>query len=119
MLIICYVLFYIMDELIKGVYETQFGTAYEVYKDAVKIDSSIRLKDIKDYLNSRQDKQTHVKYKKYNSCVSPGANFEYEVDLMFISKTDEHIRLVAVDSFTKMASIAIIKNKQSDEIIMV
>ena len=25
-----------MEEVIKGVYETQFGTAYEVYKDAVK-----------------------------------------------------------------------------------
>ena len=32
-----------MNEVIKGVYETQFGTAYEVCKDAVKIDSSLRL----------------------------------------------------------------------------
>ena len=29
-----------MEEVIKGVCETQFGTAYETYKDAVKIDSS-------------------------------------------------------------------------------
>ena len=36
---------------------------------------------------------------------------------MFISKSDENIGLVAVDNFTKMASIAIIKNKQPDEII--
>ena len=52
-----------------------------------------------------------------NSFVSPGANYEYEVELMFISKSDENIGLVAVDNFTKMASIAIIKNKQPDEII--
>ena len=32
---------------IKQVYETQFGTAYETYKDAVKKDSSIRLQDVK------------------------------------------------------------------------
>ena len=78
-----------------------FGTAYEVYKDAVKIDSSIRLKDVKGYLDSRLDKQTHFKYKNYNSVVSPGANFEYEVDIMFISKADENIGLVAVSNFTK------------------
>jgi len=110
-----------MDErrqkTIKEIYETNFGTAYETYKEAVKKDSSIRLQDVKDYLSSREDKQTHFKYKKYNSFVSPGANFEYEVDLMFMSKSDENIGLVAVDNFTKMASIAIIKNKQPDEVI--
>ena len=36
---------------------------------------------------------------------------------MFISKTDEDIGLVAVSNFTKMASIALIQNKQPDEII--
>ena len=45
-----------------------------------------------------------------------GANFEYEVDLMFISTTDENVGLVAVNNFTKMVSIATIKNKQPDEI---
>ena len=50
-----------MNEIIKEVYETNFSTAYETYKEAVKIDSSIRLQDVKDYLNSRQDKQTQFK----------------------------------------------------------
>jgi hypothetical protein len=104
-------------QVIKQTYETNFGTAYEVYKEAVKKDSSIRLQDVKDYLASREDKQTHFKYKKYNSFVSPGANFEYEVDLMFISNRDQNIGLVAIDNFTKMASVAIIKNKQPDEVI--
>ena len=53
-----------MDEsrqkTIKEIYETNFGTAYETYKDAVKKDSSIRLQDVKDYLNSRDEKQTHL-----------------------------------------------------------
>lgn len=104
-------------QVIKQTYETNFGTAYEVYKQAVKKDISIRLQDVKDYLNSREDKQTHFKYKKYNSFVSPGANFEYEVDLMFIDSKNVNIGLVAIDNFTKMASIVIIKNKQPDEII--
>ena len=104
-------------QVIKQTYETNFGTAYEVYKEAVKKDSSVRLQDVKDYLASREDKQINFKYKKYNSFISPGANFEYEVDLMFMSKNDPNIGLVAIDNFTKMASIAIIKNKQPNEVI--
>ena len=103
--------------IIKTIYETNFGTAYETYKQAVKQDFSIKLQDVKNYLNSREDKQINFKYKKYNSFVSPGANFEYEVDLMFMSKSDPNIGLVAIDNFTKMASIAIIKNKQPNEVI--
>ena len=49
--------------LIKKIYETNFGTAYETYKQAVKKDNSIRLQDVKDYLNSREDKQINFKYK--------------------------------------------------------
>ena len=78
---------------------------------------AIKLQDVKDYLNSRDDKQTQFKHKKYNSCISPGVNYEYEVDLMFMSKNDEKIGLVAVDNFSKFAHIAVIKNKQPDETI--
>ena len=67
---------------IKEIYETNFGTAYETYKEAVKKNTNIRLSDVKDYLNSREDKQTSYKYKKYDSCVSPGAKFEFEIDIM-------------------------------------
>ena len=76
--------------IIKQIYETNFGTAYEVYKEAVKKDFSIKLQDVKNYLASREDKQINFKYKKYNSFVSPGANFEYEIDLMFISNQDKY-----------------------------
>ena len=118
MLIIFMFRLYIMEEVIQGVYETNFGTAYEVYKDAVKTDSSIRLKYVKYYLDFRQDKQTHVEYKKYNSCVSLGVNFEYEVDLMDLGTNVPGYRygFVAVDNFTKMVSVIPIENKQRDEI---
>ena len=33
--------------MIREVYGTNFATAYETYKDSVKIDSSIRLQDVK------------------------------------------------------------------------
>ena len=38
-----------MENVIKEVYETSFGTAYQVYKEAVKKDNSIKLQDVKDY----------------------------------------------------------------------
>ena len=101
-----------MEEIIKEVYETSFGTAYETYKDAVKKDPSIRLQDVKNYLNSREDKQTHFKYKKYNSFVSPGVNYEYEIDLMDMGTSVSEYRygLIAVDGFSKMVSVIPIEN---------
>ena len=71
------------------------------------------------YLNSREDKQAHFEYNKYNSCVSPGAKFECEIDVMDMGASNYEYRygLVAVDNFTKMVCIAVIKNKQPDEII--
>jgi len=109
-----------MEEVIKGVYGTQFGTAYETYQDAVKIDSSIRLKDIKDYLNSRQDKQTQFKYKKCNSVLSPGAKFEFEIDIMDVLARDgDGIRygLCAIDNFSNMVSVIPSINRTPSEII--
>ena len=39
---------------------------------------------MKDYLNKRDGIQVKSKPKTYNSFVSPGANFEYEIDMMDI-----------------------------------
>ena len=61
----------IVDDIIKEVYETNFGTPYEVYKETYKINNSIRLQDVKKYLNKRQDKQVQYKDTKYNSFASP------------------------------------------------
>ena len=40
-----------MEEVLKEAYQSNFGTAYETYKDAVKKDSSIRLQDVKNHLS--------------------------------------------------------------------
>ena len=109
-----------MNEIIKEVYETNFGTAYEVYKEAVKKDNSIRLQDVKDYMNSREDKQTQFNYKKYSSFVSPGAKYEFDIDIMDVLARDgDGIRygLCAIDHFTKMVSAIPIKHRSPTEII--
>ena len=102
-------------------YQPNFGTAYEVYKETIKIYNSIRFQDVKDYLGSREDKQTQFKYKKYNSCVSPGAMFEFEINIMDVLARDggDGIRygLCAIDNFTQMVSVIPIKNRSPSEII--
>ena len=110
-----------MNEIIKEVYQSNSGTAYEVYKEAIKKDSSIRLQDVKDYLNSLDSVQTQFKYKKYNSFVSPGARFEFEMDIMDVLARDggDGIRygLCAIDGFSKMVSVIPIKNRLPSEMI--
>ena len=110
-----------MEAIIKEVYESNFGTAYETYKEAVKKDNSIRLQDVKDYLSKRDDIQVKYKPKSYNSFVSPGANFEYEIDIMDIeaknSTSDTRYGLVAIDNFTKVAEVIPIKNRTPESII--
>ena len=109
-----------MGEVIKQVYETRFASAYETYKEAVKQDSSIRLQGVKACLNSRQDKQIQFKHKKYNSFVSPGAKYEFEINIMGVLARDgDGIRygLCAIDNFSKMVSVIPIKNRSPSEII--
>ena len=54
-------------------------------------------------------------YNKTNSCVSPGAKFEFETDIMDVLARDgvDGIRygLCAIDNFTKVASVIPIKNR--------
>ena len=101
-----------MNDIIKSVYATNFGTAYEVYKEAVKINSSIRLQDVKVYLSTRYDKQVQLKYKKHNSFISSQPLFEIEIYVMDMgtSVMDMGYGLVAIDNFTNVANRVPIQN---------
>ena len=61
------------------------------------------------------------KSKSYNSFVSPGANFEYEIDLMDIeakgATSNTRYGLVAIDNFTRIAEVVAIKNRTPESII--
>ena len=76
---------------------------------------------MKDYLSKRDDIQVKSKTKSYNSFVSPGANFEYEMDIMDIeakgSTSDTRYGLVAIDNVTKIAEVIPIKNRTPESII--
>ena len=46
---------------IKLVYETNSGTAYQTYKDAIKQGPNIRLQDVSDYVNKQESAQIKCK----------------------------------------------------------
>ena len=97
-------------------YESNFGSAYETYKEAVKKDNSIRLQDVKNYLSKGDDIQVKSKPRGSNSFVSPGAGFEFEIDIMDILARDggESVRygMVAIGNFIKIAEVIPIENRQ-------
>ena len=76
---------------------------------------------MKDYLSKRDDIQVKTKPKTYNSFVSPGANFEYEIDIMDIgakgATSDTRYGLVAIVNFTKIAQVIPIKNRTPESMI--
>ena len=110
-----------MEEVIKEVYASISGTAYEVYKVAVNKDSCIRLQGVKNYFNKRDDIQVKSKPKGSNSFVSPGANFEYEIYIMDIeakgATSNTRYGSVAIGNFTKIAEVVAIKNRTPESMI--
>ena len=112
---------YLTESVIKQAYETSFGTAYQTYKDAVKLSPNIRLQDVKDYLSKRDDIQVKVKLKTNNRFVSSGAKFEFEIDIMDVESkgavSNTRYGLASICNFTKFAEVAPIKDRTPEEII--
>ena len=73
-------------------------------------------------MNKRDDIQGKLKPSPYNSFVSPGAKFEFEIGLMDIeakgATSNTRYGLVAIDHFTKIADVVPIKNKTPEEMII-
>ena len=112
-----------VEATIKKVYESPDGdgSINDTYKKAVKLNSSVKVSDVKEYLGKQQHKQTQFQYKKHNSFVSPHPLFEIEVDLVDLSKKaseSEGIRygFVGIDNFTKYAWVVPIKTKQPHDV---
>ena len=105
----------------KRTYEENFGTAYETYKQSVKQDNSISLQYVTDYMSKRSDIQVTSKLEAYNSFVSPGANSEYEIDIMDMESkyatSNTRYGLVAIEHLTKIAEVVPIKNRTPEAMI--
>ena len=76
---------------------------------------------MKDDLSKRDDVQVKYKPKSYNSFVSPGAKFEFEIDVMGMESKDAtsntRYGLVAIDNFIRIAEVVAIKNQTPESMI--
>ena len=111
-----------MEAIIKEAYQENFETAYETFKIAIKRNPPIRLQDVKYYLNKLESVQVKLKYKKYNSFVSPKAGFEFEIGIIDVLARDGGdgitYGLCAIDNFAKKVSVIPISNRKPTEILI-
>ena len=72
-------------------------------------------------MSKRDDIQVTTKTKTYDSCVSPGAKFEFEIDITDMESKDAtsntRYGLVAIDMFTRIAEVVPIKNRTPEAMI--
>ena len=62
------------EKVIKEVYEDKekgYGSLRDTYQQAFKKDPSIKYEDVKKYLDKQPFRQTQLKYKGFNSFISP------------------------------------------------
>ena len=113
------------ERIIKEVYENReqgYGSIKDTFKQAVKKDPSIKLDDVKKYLDKQPHRQTQFTYKKFNSFVSPGPKFEFEMDLIDMTKkagenAGYQYGWVTIDNFTKFAWVVPMKEKKTANLI--
>ena len=113
------------EKVIKEVYEDKekgYGSIRDTYQQAFKKDPSIKYEDVKKYLDKQPFRQTQFKYKGFNSFISPHPLFQFEVDLIDLTKKaseNDGYRycMVAIDNFTKFAWGVPLKTKQPTDVI--
>ena len=100
---------------------TGYGSVNDTFKQAYKIDPSIKLSNVREHLNKYQHRQTHFQHKKHNSFVSPRPLFGIEigsVDMSTKASGNEGFRYgcVVIDNFTRYAWVVPIKTKKPHDV---
>ena len=77
---------------------------------------------LKIYIHNLEHKQTQFKYDDYNSWISKHAKYEFEIDLIDMTKGAEEnegyrYALSAFDIFSKKASVIPIKSKTPNDVL--
>ena len=110
------------DGLIKKIYydPAGYGTVQETYKEVKKLDSTIKISDVKDWYERNIDRKKQLR--GFNSYISKGPLDEFEVDLFDVRYLKEMAHgypygFLAIDNFTKYMWIIPIENKFTPELI--
>ena len=119
------ILFVIMtskQDIISSIYydRSGFGSKATTLKDSREKDKTITMKDVEEFFQTTVEEKR--KMRGENSFIAPHANWEYQVDLFFISKHDlenQKIRigLVLIDIFSKYAAVIPIRSKEPPDVL--
>ena len=101
-------------ELLKKLYFNPSGyqSKQNLYKEAKLRDPTITTKFVNEWYDIFNEK---TRYYKKNSFVAPHANYEYQIDLFFITDLENQkykIGMACIDIFTKYAVVVPIRSKQ-------
>ena len=101
--------------LLKKMYFDPSGyqSIQNLYKEAKKEDKTITLKFVKEWYDIYNEKTRY--YGSKNSFVAPNANYEYQIDLFFITDLEKQkykVGMACIDIFTKYATVVPIATKQ-------
>jgi transposase InsO family protein len=107
------------EQIIHDVYYDDsdgFGSLRHTYNLANEKDNTIKYSDVEGYLYTLEHRQTQFKYTGFNSFISPHALFEFEIDLIDMTKSAKEnngyrFALTAIDNFSKYGSTIPMKGK--------
>ena len=111
------------DEIIEKAYKDFFGSITDTFKEAKKLDKSIKLEDVKKWFNQKFARKTRPTRKTrpiQNSYIANYAYQEYQMDLFFMPDSDGedyNTGLLLIDIFTTFATVVPVKSKQADDIL--
>ena len=98
-----------------------FGSRATTLKDARAKDKTITMDDVNEFFRKNVEEKRRPRGE--NSFIPPSPNWEYQLDLFFISKDDIEnfqkfrIGLVLIDIFTKYCVVIPIKSKQPPDVL--
>ena len=108
------------DSIIKKIYydPAGYGSMADTFKEAKKVDSSIKFSDVKDWFERSVQRKKNLR--GFNSYVSLGPRDEFEVDLFdvnYLGQDEFRYGFLSIDNFTKAMWVIPIKDKSKEELI--
>ena len=95
-----------------------YGSMQDTFKEAKKVDSSIKFSDVKDWFERSVQRKKNLR--GFNSYVSLGPRDEFEVDLFdvnYLGQDEFRYGFLSIDNFTKAMWVIPIKDKSKEELI--
>ena len=107
-----------MEQFLNKLYfdPSGFQSQQTMFQEARKTDKTVTVKDVKKTGMKNVNKTRY--YGGKNSFVAPNANYEYQIDLFFISDLENqkfNTGMACIDVFTKYATVVPIRSKRPDD----